>query len=149
MTEVLFYHLTQRPLEDVLPGLLETCLQRSWKVVVQAGSPERCAALDSHLWTYREDGFLPHGTSADGHASAQPVYLTAGAETPNGATVRFMVDRAAPPDLSPFERGVFLFDGNDPEAVAEARQYWKTLKAAGHDLTYWQQSNAGRWERKA
>jgi DNA polymerase-3 subunit chi len=60
-----------------------------------------------------------------------------------------MVDRAAPPDLSPFERGVFLFDGNDPEAVAEARQYWKTLKAAGHDLTYWQQSNAGRWERKA
>ena len=71
MTEVLFYHLTLKPLEDVLPGLLETCLQRDWRVVVQAGSAERVTALDSLLWSYRDDSFLPHGTASDGEADRQ------------------------------------------------------------------------------
>ena len=149
MTEVLFYHLTLHPLEEVLPGLLETCLQRDWRVVVQTGSSERCAALDSLLWSYRDDAFLPHGTSADGREAMQPVYLTDGQDTPNGATVRFLVDRAVPGELSPFTRGVFLFDGSDPEAVSDARGHWKRLKGEGHELTYWQQADTGRWERKA
>ncbi|WP_186389289.1 MULTISPECIES: DNA polymerase III subunit chi [unclassified Stappia] len=149
MSEVLFYHLTRRPLEEVLPGLLETCLTRGWRCVVQTGSRERCEALDSWLWTYRDDAFLPHGTSADGHAAAQPIYLTDGEENPNGAVVRFLVDRASPPDLTPYQRGVFLFDGQDPEAVADARRHWKAMKDAGHDITYWQQNEAGRWEKKA
>lgn len=148
-TETLFYHLTRRSLDEVLPGLLETCLGRNWRVVVQAGSEERCAALDSLLWIYRDDAFLPHGTAADGHEALQPIYLTAGTETPNGATVRFLVDRAEPGDLAGLARAVFLFDGNDPEALADARRHWKTLKAAGHVPTYWQQGEGGRWERKA
>lgn len=149
MTEVLFYHLMIRPLEEVLPGLLETSLKRGWRCVVQTGSRERCEAIDSLLWTYRDDAFLPHGTVADGHVEAQPVYLTEGPENPNAASVRFLVDRAAPPDLSPYARGVFLFDGHDPEALADARAHWKTMKAAGHELTYWQQADNGRWEKKA
>ena len=63
--------------------------------------------------------------------------------------VRFLVDRASPPDLAPYQRGVFLFDGQDPEAVADARRHWKAMKEAGHDITYWQQNEAGRWEKKA
>lgn len=50
---------------------------------------------------------------------------------------------------SPFARAVFLFDGSDQEAVADARLHWKRLKGEGHDLTYWQQAETGRWERKA
>ena len=149
MTEVLFYHLTLKPLEEVLPGLLETCMQRQWRVVVQAGSAERVSALDSLLWSYRDDSFLPHGAATDAQDAKQPIYLTAGPDNPNQASVRMMVERAAPPDLAGYTRGVFLFDGDDGEAVAEARGHWKTLKAAGHDLTYWQQTEDGRWQKKA
>ncbi|SHO65674.1 DNA polymerase III, chi subunit [Pseudoxanthobacter soli DSM 19599] len=149
MTEVLFYHLERQGLEAVLPTLVEKCLERSWRVVVQAGSRERRDALDSLLWTYRDDSFLPHGTSADGPGEDQPVFLTAEDDNPNGATVRFLVDRAAPGDIAPYQRVVFLFDGNDPDALKEARDQWRAVKAEGHDLTYWQQSPAGRWERKA
>lgn len=149
MTEVLFYHLERQSLEAVLPTLVEKCLERSWRVVVQAGSRERRDALDSLLWTYRDDSFLPHGTSADGPGEDQPVFLTAEDDNPNGATVRFLVDRATPGELEPYQRVVFLFDGNDPDALAEARNRWRAVKAEGHELTYWQQSPAGRWERKA
>jgi DNA polymerase-3 subunit chi len=33
-------------------------------------------------------------------------------------------------------------------AVEAARARWKDYKNAGHALTYWQQSDAGRWEQK-
>jgi DNA polymerase-3 subunit chi len=148
MTEILFYHLDRQPLEKVLPELLEKCLERGWRAVVQLGSEERCEALDAHLWTYRDEGFLPHGTARDGHPALQPVWLTTRDDNPNGATVRFLADGAELAEVSSYARVVMLFDGNDQEAVERARAAWSAAKAAGHEATYWQQSARGRWERK-
>lgn len=149
MTEVWFYHLANRTLEQVLPGLVERSLERGWRVVIQAGSEERRDALDAHLWTYAEEAFLPHGTRKDGDPADQPVFLTAEVENPNGASIRFLVDRAEPPDLAGYARVVFIFDGADPEALQDARRHWRTAKAAGHEVTYWQQDERGRWIKKA
>jgi DNA polymerase-3 subunit chi len=33
--------------------------------------------------------------------------------------------------------------------VENARAQWKAAKADGATVTYWQQTNAGRWEKKA
>lgn len=62
MTEVLFYHLTESKLEDALPPLLEKSVERGWRVAVQLKDAARRDLLDQHLWTFREDSFLPHGT---------------------------------------------------------------------------------------
>lgn len=147
--EVLFYHLERQPLERVLPTLLEKTLAKGWRAVVQSGSEERLAALDLALWTYADDSFLPHGTAKTGHADAQSVYLTVGEDAPNGAGVRFLVDGAEATAFDRAERLVFLFDGRDEEAVARARQQWKAAKAAGCAVTYWRQTDAGRWEKMA
>ena len=97
MTEILFYHLQGQKLEGVLPPLLEKSLERGWRVIVQGASEERIEALDAHLWTYRDDGFLPHGTWREPDAAAQPVLLTVNDDNPNGADVRFLIDGAAVP----------------------------------------------------
>ena len=52
-TEIYFYHLEHRSLEQVLPTLLERSLERGWRAVVQAASRERVEALNTLLWTYR------------------------------------------------------------------------------------------------
>ena len=120
MTEILFYHLQRQPLERVLPALLEKSLERGWRVVVQAASEERIDALDAHLWTYRDDGFLPHGTAREAEAAQQPVLLTTAADNPNRASVRFLLDGAdMPADAAAYERIVLIFDGEDPDAVAD------------------------------
>ena len=149
MTEVLFYHLEHQPLERVLPSLVEKTLERGWRAVVQAGSLERVEALDMTLWTYRDESFLPHGTKRDGNAALQPVYLTAEDDNPNAATVRFLVDGAEAGDFTPYTRVVYLFEGRDAAAVARAREQWTAAKQAGCEVTYWQQSAEGRWEKKA
>lgn len=149
MTEVLFYHLEHQPLERVLPTLLERALERGWRAIVQAGSQERVDALDTLLWTYRDDSFLPHGTRREGDPAQQPVLLTTDEDNPNGASVRFLVDGAEVRETAGYARIVYLFEGRDPEAVSRAREQWKAAKAAGCEVTYWQQSPEGRWEKKA
>jgi len=94
MTEVLFYHLERSPLERVLPELLEKSLERGWRAIVQATSRERVEALDASLWTYTEDGFLPHGTDYQDNPQDQPVLLTTDRANQNDAQIRFLVDGA-------------------------------------------------------
>jgi DNA polymerase-3 subunit chi len=147
-TEVLFYHLERAPLERVLPSLLERTLERGWRAVVQSGSAERLEALDLALWTYTDESFLPHGTARDGDPAVQPVYLTTGDETPNGAGVRFLVDGAEAAAFTGFARLVYVFDGHDADATAKARAQWQAARAAGCAVTYWRQSDSGRWEKQ-
>jgi DNA polymerase-3 subunit chi len=123
MTEVLFYHLQDMRLENVLPPLLEKSLERGWRVVVQVGSEERAEMLDSHLWTYRDDSFLPHGIWRDADAASQPVVLTVTDTNPNGAPVCFLVDGApVPADCAAYQRIVLIFNGDDDEALGAASE---------------------------
>jgi len=150
MTEVLFYHLTQSRLEEALPDLLERSLARGWRVVVQFSTEERRDALDHHLWVYRDESFLPHGSDSEGNGALQPVLLTVEAtQTANDPQVRFLVEGAVPNSLEGYVRAVYLFDGHDVEQVDLARSRWTVEKAAGHTVTYWQQDDNGRWIKKA
>jgi DNA polymerase-3 subunit chi len=149
VTEVYFYHLERQTLDDALPKLLERSLARGWRAAVQAGSEERVAALDTLLWAYSDESFLPHGTARDGRASAHPIYLTAGEDNPNGAQIRFLVDGATLADASPYTRVAYVFDGRDEDAVARARQAWQAAKDQGLPVSYWQQGSDGRWQQKA
>jgi DNA polymerase-3 subunit chi len=150
-TEALFYHLTRRPLDSVLPELLERSLARGWRVLVRSGVPERLAALNDYLWTYRDDAFLPHGDPSDGHADRQPIYLTTGPEKPNAPDVMMTIDRAAvaPDEFTAHRRLVVIFDGHDTEAVAEARDLWRQAAASACRAQYWVQDDSGRWVKKA
>ncbi len=152
--EVYFYHLERRGLEDALPELLERTLARGWTAFVRTGSLERAQALDTYLWTYAEESFLPHGLASEPNAEQQPVLLGLDATRVNGANALFLVDGASPGDWAALQkdgyaRAVLIFDGRDAGAVAAARDHWKGAKAAGLDSQYWQQSASGKWEKKA
>jgi DNA polymerase-3 subunit chi len=149
MTEVLFYELQGQTPEQVLPALLLKSLERGWRVVVQGSSEERIEALDAHLWTWRDDSFLPHGTWRDSEAARQPVVLTIHEDNPNGAAVRFLMEGAAvPADAHRYQRVVLLFDGQDPDGVETARRHLSEAKSAGFEVTYWQADQRGGWRRR-
>ena len=147
MTEILFYHLETQPLERVLPQLVEKSLERGWRAVIETSSRERGEAIDTLLWTYRDDSFVPHGIAGEPTDPQQPVLIAMGPENANAANVRFYVDRAVPPAGGGYQRIVFMFSGHDPDAVTEARAAWKALQD-GNELTYWQQESSGRWVKR-
>jgi DNA polymerase-3 subunit chi len=148
MTEVLFYHLHQRGVDSVLPSLLEKSLARGWRVVIESPSRERIDALDAHLWTYRDDGFLPHGLSGLRDSADQPVLLTTAADNGNGAAVRVLVDGAPLPDeAEAYERILLVFNGDEDEEREAARGTWRLCRDRGLAATYWQADESGRWQK--
>ena len=148
MAEIGFYHLLSTPLERALPRLLERARAQGLRIVIRAASSERVEHLNALLWTYDEASFLPHGSARDGNPASQPIWLSDQAENPNEASTLILVDGVDAEDLGAFTRCADLFDGNDPAAVEAARQRWRHAQAGGHNLTYWQQTEAG-WEKKA
>lgn len=148
--DVTFYHLMNQPLERALPLLLEKTVERGWKAVVEVSSADRRAALDDLLWTYSERSFLPHGRDGEAECETQPILIATTPANANGADIRFLVDgaRLDPADTA-YRRAAIIFDGQDPDARAKAREDWTKARDAGHAVSYWQQSPEGRWEKKA
>jgi DNA polymerase-3 subunit chi len=154
MSEVLFYHLERRTLDDVLPGLVEKTLERGWRAIIRAESADRAGAIDTLLWTYDDQSFLPHAQLGDGEAMDQPVLITVEDGNPNAAQLLFLVGGAQAPAwdsdaTKALARVVLLFNGRDPEALTSARAAWKDAKGAGHDVTYWKETPTGKWEKQA
>jgi len=82
------------------------------------------------------------------------VLITVEEDNPNAANVLFLVGGATPPrweDKATKEltRVVLMFDGRDAQALAAARASRKDARAAGHDVTYWKESPAGKFEKQS
>jgi len=142
VAEIGFYHLTRTSLEQALPALLAA----GERAVVLCGSAERVTALDRLLWEVTEPDWLPHGSAksiakSEG-AELQPIWLTQTEERPNGARYLFVVDGQGA-DYSGWGRVFDLFEGNDPAAVALARERWAAAREGGHTLVYWKQGERG------
>jgi len=149
MSRIGFYHLEKSSLEAALPQLLQKALAAGHRIVVMAGSAERVSHLDAHLWTFDPASFLPHGTARDGTETLQPIFLTEADDNPNGADLLVLTDGVASAHLGAFARCLTLFDGQDENALQQARRHWKDWSAEGHDLTYYQQTERGGWVEKA
>lgn len=150
MTDTGFYHLTRFDLDEALPRLLARAYQGGHRCLVRFSRRDVLDRLNERLWSFDPDAFLPHGGPGDGHRDRQPIYLSTDGDNPNRADILVLVDGAAPgPDADGFSRCLILFDGKDAEAVAAARGWWTDLKARGHQLTYWQQTDRGGWQKKA
>jgi DNA polymerase III subunit chi len=147
MAEWRFYQLTRQSLDQALPTMLEKVLQRGQRAVVRADAPERLESLDAHLWSYRDDSFVPHGL-ADKNAAEQPVLLTQGDEQPNGGRVLFLLDGLNETALD-WDLVCLVFSGADEAALANARSAWKLRKDTGDTIAYYQQDERGGWEKKA
>ncbi len=137
------------PLTSALPKLLEKVDGAGLKAAIKVGSEDHIAELNEALWSFNKQSFLPHGSMKDKFPDKQPIYLTTGDENPAGATVLVLVDNMESDELHNYDRCLEMFDGNDQVAVTAARVRWKTYKDAGHELTYWQQTEQGGWSKKA
>ena len=147
--QIQFYHLTTTPLETALPKLLEKAHGAGMRVLVKVESDEVARALNTHLWEYTQESFLPHGMANEDFAETQPILLSTALEPKNGAKVWLLTDGSTlPADAAP-DRLLDMFNGRDDAVTAAARLRWKTYKDAGHEMSYFKQNENGGWEKAA
>ncbi|KEC55482.1 DNA polymerase III subunit chi [Bartonella koehlerae] len=146
--DILFYHLTQSTLEDILPTLVERALERFGRVTIQCVNKERRDAIDTRLWVYADEAFIGHGTECDQYPNFQPVFLTTGQGNPNDSKIRFLIEGAICSDIDAYQRLVVLFNGQSDEQLDLVRAQWKKYKMENHNLTYWQQTENCCWKKQ-
>jgi DNA polymerase-3 subunit chi len=149
VTEIRFYHVQNRAVNDVLPPLLNKALEGGHKIVVRTADGHSIKALDDQLWTYRPDSFLPHGTKGGNHPECQTVYITDENDNPAEADVLVVMPGASAENAGEYALCCEMLNGRDNGQVTAARERWKTYKDAEYTVTYWQQSEAGGWDKKA
>ncbi|HYD38565.1 MAG TPA: DNA polymerase III subunit chi [Allosphingosinicella sp.] len=134
-----FYHLTARPLEQVLPSVCEKVLAGGERLLVVA-EEGLLARLDEALWSYSKDSFLPHGRE---RPESQPVLLSAEVAAVNGATHIALADGRWRDEALGFERAFYFFDESGRES---ARDAWRALKDRPEaEARYWKQDERGKW----
>ncbi len=150
MGEVRFYHLVTRPLEGVLPVMLERTLARGSRALVRGVDEGRLEALSRHLWTFRDASFLPHGTAVDGTPERQPVLLITAPGNPNNAEVLFLIEGAEPAsdELESMAMTAVVFRDGDAAELAGARALWKRVAGAGLRAVYWAEDEGGGWVKR-
>lgn len=151
MSRIDFYHLQKQTLEQVLPKLVEKAYATGKNIKIKVGNEARVEFINSLLWTYSDESFIPHGSKKDGFAKEQPIWLSSEDDNPNQAEMLFLVDGAAIglSEIKNFERIFNIFDGNVEESLQQARLFWKELSATEEEKNYFQQDENGRWNKKA
>lgn len=141
-----FYHVEQANLDLVVANLLEKCLDRRLRVVIRAAD-ETLQRLDGALWTAREESFLPHGL-VGAEEVHQPILLSPTGDPRNGARVALLLDGCDAFE-APFERCLVVFEGNDAEARAAARDQYRRAISRGDAARYFQQTGDGGWAERS
>lgn len=137
-----FYHLTAKPLEQVLPSICEKLLVGGERLLIVAGE-RQAESLDRHLWAYSPESFLPHGRAAAPREAEQPILVGSGSTAANGARNIALADGEWRDEALTFERIFYFFDG---ATIDGARAAWKKLKdREGAERHYWKQDENGRW----
>ena len=137
-----FYHLTARPLEQVLPSICEKLLAGRERLLIVVGE-RQVELLDRQLWTYAPDSFLPHGCAGAPGEAEQPILVGSEVAATNGARNIALSDGEWRDAALVFERVFYFFDG---ATIDGARTAWKALKdREGAERHYWKQDENGRW----
>lgn len=146
MTDIQFYHLLSTPLERALPKLMEKAIATGEHVLVLVGNEQMMDTLNTALWSYSEQSFLPHGSSKDPNPEQQPIYITYAEENPTDAKILVVTDGSQLDDFGDTKKVLDVFNGHDDAEVTKARARWKAYKEAGHNIRYIQQQESGGWK---
>lgn len=148
MTEIRFYHIQKKSAEATVFELAERALARGHKILIRVRDEGDAGRLNDFLWSHKPESFLPHGTSSENFAEKQPVLITATGENPNHSDVVFLMPGCDTSDIAPFKLVCDILDGRDEEQIAAGRARYRDWKNQDYNLSYWQQSEDGKWEQK-
>ena len=136
MAQVDFYVLGE-PGDDsmlrVACRLTEKAWQQGMSVFVLADDERMAERMDDALWTFRQEGFVPHERWTGTGAPGAPVLIACDTDAPALPDVLVNLG-ATPPDWHGQCQRVAEVVGGDPERKASGRKRYREYRDAGFEL---------------
>ena len=147
MADIRFYHLETSTLDKALPVIVMKAHDTGKKIVIKTSDKKEIVRLNDLLWTFHSEIFLPHGAEGDKNADKQPIWITTGDENPNNAEILILTHGCTHEDIGAYGMVCEMLDARVESQITAARSRWKIYKDEGHELTYWQQDDKGKWSK--
>ncbi len=147
-TEIRFYHLLRQSVDQAAPMLIDKAMATGKKMQVLVPDARQVQHFSQLLWGQEGTSFIAHGTEKGDQDSVYPLWISSDIDNVNDAKIVISLNGATLSDEGSYDLCCYVFDGNDGDALQDARQRWKSYKESDFTLTYWQQGDSG-WEKKA
>jgi len=149
MTEIRFYHLQKQSLDQALPLILEKAYEAGHRSIVKMQDSKEAERMSAHLWSYKQNSFLPHGAHKDGNSAVQPIWIGHSDENPNEAKTLILTQGQTSEITGDYDLVCEMLNGHSDRDINAARERWKKYQDSGYETTYWFQNENGGWTKKA
>lgn len=140
MPNVDFYTIAQTTETDRLVfacRLIEKAFGRGHLIYVHMDSEDQAQELDTLLWEFNPEAFIPHAIDGLIDDEDVPVVIGYGGDHNGPKDVLVNLGKDIPPFHADFNRITEIVI-NEESAKQTSREHWKTYKEAGYELKHHQ-----------
>lgn len=126
MTQIDFYILTDKARTDRLHlacRLVEKAWNAGHRVCINTGSELDATQLDTLLWTFNEQNFIPHDRLEKANAEITPVTIAVKLESTDEHDILINLDSSIPECFSQFDRLLEPVDKDETNRAASRDRY--------------------------
>jgi len=132
MARVTFYDIAPEHTLALAAKLAQAAWDKDKRLLIRVSDPQAARALDDHLWTFRDESFVPHevydGALADARAR---IVITTRDERPIEADILLQLAPAELGFATGFDTVIDLVDHGDEARLAASRQRFRAWSDAG------------------
>ena len=141
-----FYNSSQRDIIADISWLTEKLYKARNTILVYCKDYENVKIIDDFLWTYQDDGFIPHSIEKQDQVSVYPILITSKIDKDyehntllalNGVLIEKEV-------CQKFANVYYFFDNQESKEKENARIMWKNFVSQNVGCKYWV-NKANKW----
>ena len=148
MTLISFYHPQKHLLDQAVFTLLHKSYRAGKRALVLIETKDRLQYIDTMLWSYDANSWLPHGSDGGEDCVEHPILLSTEDINRNEAQYLFLLDGMRSSKIKDYDR---CFELYNESLGLSAEQAWETLRTfvnSENEISYWFQNKSGSWEKK-
>ena len=127
--EIVFIVLNSAVKSRIVCDLAEKCYLNNQRVVIYMKSEEDCKEIDSLLWTWKQQSFIPHKCLESLSVSQnEPIVLTTSIESVADYDTVLLVDPLPMETVSQFSTVIEFAEKYDTQGIELSRKRYKLYK---------------------
>ena len=134
-----FYNSSHRNVVADIAWLTEKLYKEKDSVLICCKDQETVKVIDDFLWSYKEDGFIPHSIEKKEQCSIYPVLITTDIDEEYKHNVLFALSGVLIEEKNwrKFTKAYYFFDDEENREKENARAMWRSFSALNVICKYW------------
>jgi DNA polymerase IIIc chi subunit len=139
LEKVYFYNSSQRDIIADISWLTEKLYKERNRIVVYCKDQETVELINTFLWSYKEDVFIPHSVEKNEQSIIDPVLITTEVDQNHNYNVLLAINGVLinEKDWLNFSTVYYFFDNKENKEKENARLMWKSFSALDITCKYW------------